>query len=83
LIHSSVNNDRPGSKQDIESLGHHSFVNNLAREARKNTKHNDWNVLHQVFVEHVADHVSISSVSLSTMGEHENLQVFELAESIV
>ena len=59
-------------------MGENSFVEHLPRESRIEAIKNDREVIHQIFVEHVANKIAVPSLSLSSVVEHESLEIFEL-----
>ena len=73
LVPSRVNDDGPRSEDQVESLGVNSLIEHLARKSRDDSVKNNWKVLHEIFVEHVANKIPISSLGLSSMVEYEGL----------
>jgi hypothetical protein len=60
-------------------LCEYSFVEHLARESGKEAIYNDREIKHQVFVEHVANQITVPSLSFSAVVKHESSEIFEFS----
>jgi len=70
---------RHSSKEDVVDLVHVNVIELCTRKScviavEKDRKHID-----HVLIKHVKDEVTVSSVGFSTMGKHQVLEKFELA----
>jgi hypothetical protein len=67
------------SEKYVVTLVQNVIINSSAAEETIPTKHPNWYDVEYIFVEHIGNQISVSSISFSTVTEKQVLKHFKLA----